>query len=349
MDFIISYTPYFKRNALAELAKIDETKLVKDFDNSTSLVSSSLAQNEFLDKLAKLNPIFIKHICPASKAGKIECELDSDKKIILNKLLQESFDVADGEKFAIQTRIVSGGFEGKKLEYSSKDIEVFVGTYFTDKGGVPVFSDRKITAGENVKVFSVFINGTDFYIGNSMSNENLNFACDEYRISSKAGGREISRAENKLKEALAKYNINLGENGGIALDIGAAPGGWTKVLVDHGFNVVSVDPGNLHPDLQNHPKIKHYKCRIEELQFENYFDIIVNDMNVEPQVTAEIMNSLAKTLKDGAVAGVTLKWPSHPMQGIEDGIKILSQKYNVLSVNSLFHNRQEVTAYIQKK
>ena len=72
-------------------------------------------------------------------------------------------------------------------------------------------------------------------------------------------------------------------------------------------------------------------------------------MNVEPQVTAEIMNSLAKTLKDGAVAVVTLKLPSHPMQGIEDGIKILSQKYNVLSVNSLFHNRQEVTAYIQKK
>ena len=348
-DYIISYTPYFKKNVVKEISKIGNTSLVKNFDDSTALISSDLEQEEFLSKLNESKPIFIKHICPAQKSGNIACNLDVDKKLILDKLLQEGYKVEPGEKFAIQARINGGGLEGQKLEYSSKDLEVYIGTYFTEAGGVPVFSDRRITAGENIKVFSIFINGTDFYIGNSMSNQNLNFACDEYRISSKAGGREISRAENKLKEALAKYNINLGSQGGVALDIGAAPGGWTKVLVDHGYKVVAVDPGDLHPDLQNHPNVKHFKCRIEDLHFENYFDIIVNDMNVDPQVTAEIMNSLVPCLKENGVAVVTLKLPTNPNKGIEEGVAKLSEKFNVLSVNSLFHNRQEVTTYIQKK
>lgn len=348
-DFIISYTPYFKKNVSKEILNIGNASIVKNFDDSTALISTDLNQEDFLTKLEKSKPIFIKHICPAQKMGKIDCCLDIDKQRILDTLLKQGYFVNNGEKFAIQARINGGGYGDKRLEYSSKDLEVFIGTYFTEKGGVPVFSDRKITAGDNIKVFSIFISGTDFYIGNSMSNQNLNFACDEYRISSKAGGREISRAENKLKEALAKYNINLGSQGGIALDIGAAPGGWTKVLVDHGFKVVAVDPGALHPDLQNNPNVKHYKCKIEELNFENYFDIIVNDMNVEPQVTAEIMNSLAACLKENGVAIVTLKLPTNPTKGIEEGVAKLSEKYNVLSVNSLFHNRQEVTAYIQKK
>ena len=348
-NFIISYTPYFKKNVIKEISNVGNASFVKNFDDSTALITSQFNQEDFFEKLAKSKPIFIKHICPAQISGKIACDLDCDKQLILDALLNEGYNVAHGEKFAIQARINGGGFEGKKLEYSSKDLEVFIGTYFTEQGGEPVFSDRKITAGENVRVFSIFINGTDFYIGNSMSNQNLNFACDEYRISSKAGAREISRAENKLKEALAKYNINLGSQGGVGLDIGAAPGGWTKVLVDHGFKVVAVDPGNLHPQLQNHPNIKHFKCRIEDLKFENYFDIIVNDMNVDPQVTAQIMNSLAPCLKENGVAVVTLKLPSNPSKGIEESVAILSEKYHVLSVNSLFHNRQEVTAYIQKR
>ena len=66
-------------------------------------------------------------------------------------------------------------------------------------------------------------------------------------------------------------------------------------------------------------------------------------------VTAQIMNSLAPCLKENGVAVVTLKLPSNPSKGIEESVAILSEKYHVLSVNSLFHNRQEVTAYIQKR
>ncbi len=349
-NFIIAVTPYFKRNALEEIKKVDiNSNILKTFDDSLIEISSNLDEKDFLSKLQKSKPIFIKHICPANFAGKLTGELDKDKKIILDFLLNIGVVINKDERFAIQCRIVSGSTNGERLPYSSKDIEVYVGTYFTDIGGVPIFSDKNIVNESDVHIISIFINNGDFYIGDSTSGDNLNFACDEYRISSKAGGREISRAENKLKEALAKYKIDLGENGGVALDIGAAPGGWTKVLVDHGFNVVAVDPGDLHPDLQKNTKVKHYKCRIEELEFNNYFDIIVNDMNVDPQVTAQIMNSLSHCLKKGGLAIVTLKLPEKPLISIQESVKELDKQYEVIAINNLFHNRQEVTALIRKK
>jgi 23S rRNA (cytidine2498-2'-O)-methyltransferase len=148
-------------------------------------------------------------------------------------------------------------------------------------------------------------------------------------------------------EALTKFNINL--PGGIALDIGSAPGGWTNVLVERGYTVYAVDPANLHPSLMNDPRIKHYKCRAEQLTFENHFDIIVDDMNMDTDLTAQIMVDLSRCLKTGAFVIVTFKLPGHPDHGIEKGLKILTKEYEVIGVKSLFHNRQEVTVVARKE
>lgn len=347
-NFIVTFTPYFKKSVLRELSLIDKDIIIsQSFNDGIILIQSQIDANEFLNNLVKSKPMFIKHICPVKFAGTIKENLDVDKDIILNYLEKNDFEVLKDERFAVQTRIIAGGTNIEPLPYSSKDIEVYIGTYYTDKGGIPTFSDDKIINKDNVKILSIIINKNNLYIGWSKSEQNLNFSCDEYRISTKQGRRVISRAENKLIEALTKFNIEL--SGGVALDIGAAPGGWTKVLVDHGFDVVAVDPGDLHVDLQNHPKIKHYKYRIENLNFENHFDIIVNDMNVDPNVTSEIMNSLASQLKSNGLAIITFKLPNNPDKSLKEGIEIISKKYEVLNVTSLFHNRQEVTALIRKK
>lgn len=347
--FAVTFTPHFSKSVLRELAKIDSSiSVTKSIAAGILLVQSEKEESDFLNGLLQSKPVFIKHICPAKPIGKIKENLEDDKKIILDFLLAAGFEVLVGEKFAVQTRIISGGTKTEPLSYSSKDIEVFVGTYFSEKGGAATFFDKTIVNRTNIKVFSIIINDDMLYIGQSTSEQNLNFSCDEYRISTMHGKREISRAENKLKEALSKYNIDLGDKGGIALDIGASPGGWTKVLVDHGFDVVAVDPGNLHPGLQNHPKVQHQKCRIEDLSFDNYFDIIVNDMNVDPTITSKIMNSLAPSLKEGGIAIVTFKLPNNPQKDLSEGVEIISECYDVISINSLFHNRQEVTALIKK-
>ncbi len=341
--FIITSTPYFKKSLFREIAKIDsEINIIKKIDNGIFLIESQLDTKTFINKAIKHEPIFIKHMMPVMKEGKITGNLEKDKVEIYQQS-QTINNLKKNDLFAVQCRIISGGKEG--LEWSSKDIEVYVGTEYTNQGVIPSFSDYHLN-NKDINVISILINNNNYYLGFSTSQQNLNFHCDEYRICSKKG-REISRAENKLKEALTKYNIELSGKGN-ALDIGAAPGGWTKVLADHGYNVFAVDPGKLKPELYDIPNINHYKCRIEELEFHEFFDIIVNDMNVDPQITAKIMNKLAPTLKDNGLAIVTLKLPSRIEETLAETKKILSENYDILKINSLFHNRQEITALIKK-
>ncbi len=338
--FIITYTPYFLKSLLKELTSLDEKmKLIKKIDNGISLIDVSISKREFTDKLIEHPPIFLKHIMPVDHEGFISGYLETDKEEILKNCLNIC-SIDENDLFAVQSRIVNA-----TINYSSKDLEVFIGTNYEKKGSIPCFSDTSLK-NTDVKIISIFINDNSYYLGYSTSKENLNYHCDEYRLLSK-NGREISRAENKLKEALSKFEIKLTKEG-IALDIGAAPGGWTKVLADYGYIVYAVDPGNLKEELNNNPNIKHYKCRIESLKFENTFDIIVNDMNVDPQITAEIMNSLAPSLKEGGLAIVTFKLPGKIEETIKEAKEILSKEYQILKMNSLFHNRQEITVLIKK-
>lgn len=342
-EFIITYTPCFKKNMVRELLTIDrKVEIRKVFSDSQLLISSGLEYSDFIKQMENASPIFVKHLMPVMETGTITEDLATDQEAILERI--KMIVPNEINDFTVQCRIVGGGKNG--LSFSSKDIEVFVGSFYELQGNNPVFSDS-ILKNDDVNVISIFINKNDYYLGFSTSKENLNFHCDEYRVCSKKG-REISRAENKLKEALTKFNIQL-TGTGYALDIGAAPGGWTKVLADHGYNVIAVDPGELKKELLCNPKIKHLKCRIEDLQFDNFFDIIVNDMNVTPQITARIMNDLSTSLKDNGLAIVTLKLPDKVEEDICASVGILEEKYDVLTIKSLFHNRQEVTALVQRK
>jgi len=51
-----------------------------------------------------------------------------------------------------------------------------------------------------------------------------------------------------------------------ALDIGAAPGGWTHslALLDGLSEVIAVDPADLHIDVSGHPKVRHIQSMIQD-------------------------------------------------------------------------------------
>lgn len=338
--YIITFTPHFKKTVLDELSNADTSVSIEFLiDEGKALINCNQKESAFISNLKKSNPIFIKHIFPVQQTGDISGNLSEDLKSILDSC-SKIVKMKDS-KFAVQCRLTSGS-----NNYSAKDIEVGVGMFYEEKGNIPSFSDKNLL-NEDIYVISVYIYKDKYFLGFSKSDDNLNFHCDEARIFS-VSGREISRAENKLKEALSKFKITLSGKGK-ALDLGAAPGGWTKVLADFGYDVVAVDPGDLDLKLSNNPKIIHQKVRIENLEFNEEFDVITNDMNLEPKNTAEIMVNLAHCLKDKGIAIVTLKLPFNPIKGIEEAKAVLSEKYEVLEIKSLFHNRQEVTAYIRKK
>ena len=70
----------------------------------------------------------------------------------------------------------------------------------------------------------------------------------------------VSRGGEKLHAALSAFNIDVKKR--IAIDIGASTGGFTDCLLQNGVEkVYCIDVGTaqLHPSLQNNPKINNYE------------------------------------------------------------------------------------------
>jgi len=199
------------------------------------------------------------------------------------------------------------------------------------------------------QVVSIYLSGAYAFLGISNASDNISRHADEYRRRS-AESPLVSRAQHKLEEALEAFEIVV-LPGTRALDLGAAPGGWTKVLADSGATVVSVDPGALSPVLDGYSDVEHLRCRVEELDFpDDSFDLIVNDMSIDPSESAALMCSVAHCLNPGASAIMTIKLPSlNSQKHIDDAMGILNYAYEVLTVRHMFHNRQEVTAHMVRR
>ncbi len=78
------------------------------------------------------------------------------------------------------------------------------------------------------------------FIGLLSSGMKLNYRIDYFRHGANSGARGLTRAEFKLREALEYFNIDA-SRASLALDIGAAPGGWTAEISALGGRVIAVD------------------------------------------------------------------------------------------------------------
>ena len=121
-----------------------------------------------------------------------------------------------------------------------------------------------------------------------------------------------SRAYFKLEEALDLAKVeDLG--GKRALDLGAAPGGWTEVLLDRGASVVAVDPGALDENVATRPGVRHVRKKSQaaradgDLEGER-FDVFVCDMCLhEPGDAVAALEACAPHLKPGALVVLAIK------------------------------------------
>ena len=164
----------------------------------------------------------------------------------------------------------------------------------------------------------------------------------------RAGG--ISRAAMKLEEAALVFGLDL-RGPGIAVDLGASPGGWSLVLAQRGYRVIAVDPAKLDPELARNPHIDHRKQTAEA-----YFDgsptaadLLVNDMRMDAVESAEVTLRGRASLKPGGLAVVTLKLPEgRPAQAAERAIARLRKGFDLVAARQLFHNRSEVTLALRR-
>ena len=79
--------------------------------------------------------------------------------------------------------------------------------------------------------------------------------------------------------------------GHYAADLGAAPGGWTWVLMRNGLRVISIDNGPLAPDLLASGRVEHLRADGFVWQPKRLLDWMVCDMVEQPRRVAERMGA----------------------------------------------------------
>jgi 23S rRNA (cytidine2498-2'-O)-methyltransferase len=162
------------------------------------------------------------------------------------------------------------------------------------------------------------------------------------RLRLSAGPDQVSRAEFKLEELFTLHPVPVGR---VGLDLGASPGGWTRILRTRGCATVhAVDPADLV--FADAGVIHHRTTAGEFLRSTRVrFDIVVNDMRMTPERSSRVMLDAAAHLRPGAYGIVTLKLDAaDAVRQVDRALGILDRSYDIEFARQLQHNRHEVTA-----
>jgi 23S rRNA (cytidine2498-2'-O)-methyltransferase len=184
------------------------------------------------------------------------------------------------------------------------------------------------------------------------ANKTRNSICDwpGGRVRYSRGPSQVSRAEFKLEEALAAFQVTLPVDG-VALDLGAAPGGWTRIMRTHGLRVVSVDPGDLDPTISDDPGVRHVRTTAADFLKSSRasFDVVLNDMRMFPDMSCKLMVRAMRSLTPAGFGIITLKISSRDATKlVSESLRVLSRDYVIVGARQLHHNRSEVTVVLQR-
>ena len=158
------------------------------------------------------------------------------------------------------------------------------------------------------------------------------------------GDNPVSRAESKLQEALELFPPF---SGGRALDLGAAPGGWSRVLGERGFEVDAVDPAELSLRVADMPNVRHHQTTAGDFLAgsNGEYDLLVSDMKMDPLMVADLMTDVQPRIRDKGAMIATLKLPKkgNPLPVLEKALEKIRRAYTVVQARQLYFNRHEVT------
>jgi len=139
-----------------------------------------------------------------------------------------------------------------------------------------------------------------------------------------------------------------------AVDLGAAPGGWTWQLVQRGLKVIAVDNGPLKGVAAEHPAIKHLRQDGFRYRPSRPVDWVVCDMVEQPQrVAALIADWVASGLTTRAIFNLKLPMKkrvealSSALEGVRTVLDAKGIRYR-LEAKQLYHDREEVTVFLAR-
>lgn len=338
--FVITASAQYLNQGLNELQELDgSAKTVKQLENGAAsgiaIIETKLEKADFIKAVKAKKPVFIRHM------NSVDFIIDLGENGPRNaaetaaKLRDR---IAPGQRVAVQVRKGFGEYV-----FSPMDIKDAIDAVLTDSiGAVPEVKQPE-------QIISVLLCGEKCYIGLGSPEDNIS-GWSGGMMHYKKSEEDISRAKFKLMEAIEVFGLDMGEFHQ-ALDLGAAPGGWTSVLLEHGLQVTAVDTGDMDDRLLKHPGLRFIKANASELQLEKTgFDLLTSDISWNPKNTARLINEASGYLKSGGTAVVTLKLMGEKVRKtIKEVLSIYKEVFEILQVKQLFHNRDEVTLYMKKR
>lgn len=165
-----------------------------------------------------------------------------------------------------------------------------------------------------------------------------------------------SRSTLKLEEAFLTFlsdaeRAQLLRPGQRAVDLGAAPGGWSWQLVKRGLHVIAVDNGAMAPALMDSGLIEHRREDGFRFRPEQPVDWMVCDIVEQP---ARIAALAARWLGDGdcryAVFNLKLPMKKRYQEVVQCLARVRERlqatgKPHRLACKQLYHDREEVTVF----
>jgi len=305
----------------------------------------------FLRQLKQQRPIFVRHLAPVQAVIHLYNTENDIGDLALAIANLPTFSLLErGQRFAVQTRLLQRDMEidqagSNKHAYSSGHVNQLLAEAIAEETGA-VESIKKPQV-----VVSILCTLEKAYIGISLTTANLSDWPGGARHFAHLS-EQISRAEFKLLEALEVFGVALPSQG-LALDLGSAPGGWARILLEAGMQVVAVDPAKLDERLSKQPGLEHYRGYAEDYLDETIkrhrkFNVITNDMRMDAREAARLLvQASACLLNDGMIISV-LKLPHEtfeidPLKNLNEALKLLQRHFAIVQARQLFHNRQEVT------
>ena len=356
-DCIVTIKQEFLEVGMNEIYLIDpKAKVSRWIEKGIAMVSLSQNFGKIVEAFRKKPSIFIQHCFPVHKVIDLQSYMEnnrnSDKETKISetilkgpifKILEDSkelFTFLDTKKtFSVQVRIMG---EMEKQFRRQNFEEVF---------SAELRMNGYLLNVQNPEMAVTLAIANNFcYIGISDIGDNCSsWSGGIHRFAKEK--EQVSRAEFKLLEALEYFQVDLSLCK-TAVDLGAAPGGWSRVLLNRGFTVFAVDPAVLNDSLMLEKNLQYFKESAQEFfkrDLESTFDLIVNDMKMDSIDSAKIMCAAIKILKKEGIGIITLKLPKNDIKRkIKSAIKILEQHYTVIGIKQLFSNRSEVTVMIKK-
>lgn len=199
------------------------------------------------------------------------------------------------------------------------------------------------------------LSGKEMFLGVSPVKNSSRHAMGIQRL--KFPSHAPSRSTLKLEEAwhwfIPKSEFDEALGGGLtAVDLGAAPGGWTWQLVQKGMFVTAVDNGPMNESLMETGQVTHLRedaFRFEPVRPVNWMvcDVVEKPIQVTELMLDWAINGWAEQMVFNLKLPMKQRYKEtlQCLDRLKDGLNEHSIDFK-LSARHLYHDREEITCYL---